>query len=138
MRISVSAGSGREELTAITPQTRPPARAGVLGGWACGVGVLVDAGRPLCAEHAADDVVPVQRCPRADRHRRPSQVAAPDHRRRLIPLVDDQVGIIEVQEPRGLLRHRREDLCGRGLAGDQRRHPPQCRLLVGQYAPGLF
>ena len=90
------------------------------------------------AEHAADDVVPLQRYPRTDRRRPPSQVAGPDHRRRLIPLVGDQVGIIEVKEPRGLLGHRREDLRGRGLAGDQRRHPPQRRLLVGQYAPGLL
>jgi hypothetical protein len=48
------------------------------------------------------------------------------------------VGIIEVQDLRGLFGDRREDLGRRGLAGDQGRHPPQRRLLVDQYAPCLF
>jgi hypothetical protein len=69
---------------------------------------------------------------------RSPQVPGRDHRRSLIPLVDDQVGIIEGREFPGLFGHRREDLGGRRLAGDQRGHAPQCRLLVGQYAPGLF
>jgi hypothetical protein len=115
-----------------------PYGADLLGHRAAGIAVVVDAGRLLRAEHAADDVVPFHRYPGARRQRLPPQVVGPDHRRGLIPLVDDQVSTVEVQEPGGFLGHRREDLRGRGLAGDQRRHPPQRGLLVGQHAPCLF
>src|SRR5439155_5825014 len=96
-----------------TDRRSNPDGADILGYQAGGVAVVVDAGRLLRPEHAADDVVPFHRYLRADRYRRAPQVPGPDHRRALIPLVDDQVGTIEVQEPRGpqsLLGHRREDL----------------------------
>jgi hypothetical protein len=50
------------------------------------------------AEHADNDVVPVQRDPRADRSRRPAQVPGPDHHRGRIRLIDHQVRAIEVKE----------------------------------------
>jgi hypothetical protein len=59
----------------------------------------------------------------------------------MVSLIDDQVGTIDAQEsrgPRGLLGDGGEDFRGRELAGDQRGHPPQRRLLLGQYTPSLF
>jgi hypothetical protein len=59
----------------------------------------------------------------------------------MVSLIDDQVGTIDAQEsrgPRGLLGHGGEDFRRRELACDQRRHPPQGRLFLGQYTPSLF
>ena len=147
--VSAGSGSGREEPTASTPTAGPrpepdfrpphgPHGAGPLGQRAPGVAVIIDAGRllrrntrPMILTSSSGTRVPAGAGG-------PPQVPGAHHRRRPIPLKDGEVRAIEVQQLPGLFGHCRENLRWRGLAGDQRRHPAQRRLLVRQNASCLL
>ncbi len=101
------------------------------------VSVAVDPGRTAGLEHDRAEVVPTERPPAA--HWKPLARTVPggEEGERPVGLVAAHVDHIDRKQLTDLPGHRRKHLFRRGPSRDQRRDPPQRRLLLGQPAhPG--